>query len=88
MNTLPKIGRPNKSGVSFKDPDAVREYRRQKERNHPRKTARRWWSGLSRKMMGDTDYKRAYRMLKQEATRFLFTMRLVPETTRNWRNEG
>jgi hypothetical protein len=66
MTTLPPIGRPNKTGISFKLLGGT-EYRRQYQRMFTlRKTSRRWWSGLSPKLMGQTKYVAAFRALRKQ----------------------
>ena len=63
MNNLPKMGRPNTTGLSLKAlgrPEYHRQYAAKFKR---RKTARRWWSGLSRKQLGEVAYRKAFRAL-------------------------
>ncbi len=63
---LPAIGRPSVTGLSVKLL-GVREYNRQYQRRHtPRVTARRWWSNLSPKLMGQVNYVAAWRKLQKE----------------------
>jgi hypothetical protein len=63
MNTQPKMGRPNMTDIDWKGLGA-REYSRIYQRLFkPRKTSRRWWSGLSNKALGHTEYSRQYRAL-------------------------
>jgi len=64
MTTLPKMGRPSLSGLSVKElgkPIWDRLYRQINPR--PRKTSRKWWSGFSRKELGEAAYMMAYRRL-------------------------
>lgn len=66
MNPIPKIGRPNKSGLSVKEL-GVREYQRQMQARYRRCCGKpeRKFSGLSLKILGWKDYLFAYRFLNK-----------------------
>lgn len=61
------MGRPSKSGLSIKQL-GPRLYFRLIARRKPRKTGRRWWSGLSEKKLGHMRYVAELRKLRKMKT--------------------
>lgn len=67
---LPKIGRPSKSGLSVKELGTT-EYQRQIQEMRRRRLgkARRFFTGLSLKILSRADYSAAYRFLNNQTPR-------------------
>jgi len=65
MTPLPHIGRPSRTGLSVKLL-GMNEYQRRYQRSHkPRRTSRRWWTGLAEKLMSRAEYMAKYRALRK-----------------------
>ena len=65
MNTLPKMGRPSKTGLSVKELGMAVYQRKRLELLRGRPGHPERWTGLSRKQLGEAKYVKLWRELRR-----------------------